>query len=112
MNDVIEMLESVLTEGREISVCADDPPRIQDWLARREAVFAHFNLVGCQLAEAEKIIVVGLIEAIRRLDAGLIASFQDRLSAMGDELAAARKLKGFLGANGAAQRPALLRRAV
>ena len=112
MNAVIEMIESVLTEGREISVCADDPPRIQDWLARREEAFKYLNRVSCQLTEADETDAVGLIEAIRLLDASIIARFQERLSELSDDLAAARKLKGFLGAGGAAERPALLRRAV
>lgn len=112
MDRVIEALERVFAEGREIFACADAEPRIQDWLGRREAAFNQLNRERAQLAEAEKAIVVGLIEAIRQLDAGLISRFQDRLSDLRDELAAARKLKGFLGAAGAAERPAFLRRAV
>jgi hypothetical protein len=112
MDCVIAALERVFAEGREICICADDQPRIQDWLVRREEAFMQLNRVSAQLAEAEKTIAVGLIEAIRQLDASIISRFQDRLNDLSDEFAAARKLKGFLGAGGAAERPAIFRRAV
>ena len=112
MDCIIAALERVFAEGREICLCADDQPRIQDWLARREEAFRQLNRMSSQLAEAEKTVAVGLIEAIRQLDAIIIASFQNRLSDLSEELAAARKLKGFLGACGAAARPAFLRRSV
>jgi hypothetical protein len=112
MECVIAALERVFAEGREIFASADGQPRIQDWLARREEAFIQLNRVSSQLDEAKKTVAVGLIEAIRQLDAGMIARFQDRLNDLSDELAAARKLKGFLGANGRAERPVFLRRSV
>jgi hypothetical protein len=112
MDCVIAALERMLAEGREIFACADGQPRIQDWLARREEVLIQLDRVGTQLAEADKAIVATLIEAIRQLDASIIARFQERLSELSDELAAARKLKGFLGASRRAERPAFLRRSV
>ncbi len=112
MDCVIAALERVLAEGREIFVCADDSPRIQDWLARREAAFKQLNSVSGQLTESQGTVAVDLIEAIRQLDASSIANFQERLNDLSADLAAARKLKGFLGASGAAEAPALLRRAV
>ncbi len=112
MIDVIAALERVFADGREIFACADGQPRIQDWLARREAAFGQLSRVSSQLTATEKTVAVDLIEAIRQLDASIIAKLQERLNDLSDDLAAARKLKGFLGASGTARPPALLRRAV
>jgi ParB-like chromosome segregation protein Spo0J len=113
MPSVIEALERIVIEGGELVACSEaDLPRLQDWLSRRQELFAGFDDAIGQLAADDRQSVSSLIDKLLQLDSRFLNRVNERLRVLGDELGAVERLKSFIGTTGRADAPSFLSRAV
>ena len=97
MHNIVEALQLIVAKGAELVDCPASPPsRLQDWLGQREEVFGQLHFAEVQLAEEERQAVSLLSGKILGLDLKIFSRLENQLKDLGEELAAARRLKKIL----------------
>jgi hypothetical protein len=111
--DVVQTLERIIAEGREVVVGSDaDLLHLRDWLCRRQQFLDRLDHAVVDLATEERQLMRSLIAQLLQLDSMVLDRIGARLGILQAEIGAAGKLKTFLNATGRTEAPNTLSRAV